>query len=247
MEPKSSRCPAGPKSPLPQGQSLPIIGAVKLLLRLEGSPTEVAVEFCVVQKLVVPLLLGTPWIDRHALSINPKERVVKVQLDLASLPFETTLRPTPVKDGAVVRVAVSRAIPAFDEHYGVKLPELTTFMKNTVEMWHLRCGISAFWPERQNVASLMPHFGVFLRKIADAGFGPIWHSEECQVGHLGMPKSAFHRTPHLASQMPNLIFQDASREWRTRRSGNAIFWHSRVAYGTWRNDARERQIFGFGY
>ena len=105
----------GPQITAAQGQTLPIMGAVKLLLRLDGSQAEVEVACFVVQNLVVPLLLGTPWIDGHVLAINPKERIVKVQLDRLSTSFETTLSPTPVKDGAVVRVAVSRAIPAFAE------------------------------------------------------------------------------------------------------------------------------------
>jgi hypothetical protein len=44
-----------------------------------------------------------------------------------------------------------------------QIRHLQVFSKNA-EMWHLRCHILAFRPERRNVASQMPHFGVFFHK-----------------------------------------------------------------------------------
>ena len=56
-----------------QGQNVDMIGEVTLSLTVCGSQDVVAVDFVVVDALVVPALLGTPWIDKYVWSIDPPE------------------------------------------------------------------------------------------------------------------------------------------------------------------------------
>ena len=59
-----------------QGQALSVIGLSHLYLQMGDQKTLAPVEFLVVQDLVVPLLLVTPWIDTHVLSNEPRTHEV---------------------------------------------------------------------------------------------------------------------------------------------------------------------------
>jgi hypothetical protein len=62
-----------------QGQKIDMIGEFTLSLTVFGSPDVVAVDFMVVDALVVPALLGSPWIDKYVWSIDPQKRTVLLQ------------------------------------------------------------------------------------------------------------------------------------------------------------------------
>jgi hypothetical protein len=47
-----------------QGQNITMLGEVTLTMKLAGSSDTMEVDFVVVEALVVPALLGTPWINR---------------------------------------------------------------------------------------------------------------------------------------------------------------------------------------
>jgi pyruvate/2-oxoglutarate dehydrogenase complex dihydrolipoamide acyltransferase (E2) component len=77
-----------------------------------GENFETPVNFLVVSELVVPALLGTPWINSNVLRIEPrtKEVVLATSSDVpVTVPLEESLGNT------VVRVAQSISVPAFSE------------------------------------------------------------------------------------------------------------------------------------
>jgi hypothetical protein len=80
-----------------------ISGSVTLFLKVSGPAQNVAVEFLVVDTLVVPILLGTPWIDQYVSSIHPKLRTVTLQLDPNQESFEAQLRSHLVPNSSIVR------------------------------------------------------------------------------------------------------------------------------------------------
>jgi Reverse transcriptase (RNA-dependent DNA polymerase) len=105
----------GPKIAQAQGQGLAVIGRVFLMMQVEGSTSFLPVHFFVVEKLVVPLLLGTPWIDAHVLRIEPKKRVVVVSFPGSPEPLTVLLRSISTSTSCVLRVAKIRCLPAFSE------------------------------------------------------------------------------------------------------------------------------------
>jgi hypothetical protein len=64
-----------------QGQQVTIIGEVTLTMRLSGSTETVDAEFLFVEALVVPALIGTPWINRYVWRIDPPKRLGWIQVD----------------------------------------------------------------------------------------------------------------------------------------------------------------------
>jgi hypothetical protein len=68
-----------PKISAAQGQKLSILGVCHLILQIGDQKTSEPVELLVVDDLVVPLLLGTPWIDTHIVQIEPRTREVLLQ------------------------------------------------------------------------------------------------------------------------------------------------------------------------
>jgi hypothetical protein len=59
-----------------QGKKLEILGVSTLLLKAGGEKFEEPVDFLVVSELVVPALLGTPWINFNVLRIEPRAKEV---------------------------------------------------------------------------------------------------------------------------------------------------------------------------
>jgi hypothetical protein len=94
------------------GQNLSIIGACPLYLHFGEKHTSDTVEILEVEELVVPLLLGSTWIDCHVTSIEPRTRVVLIEVSKGT-PLSIHL-PTSAKS-AVIRVATPRCLPDFSE------------------------------------------------------------------------------------------------------------------------------------
>ena len=63
-----------------QGQAVDVIGVVTLMTQLRGVGVSVQMEFIVVEDLVAPAVLGTPWIDQNVLFISPQRGTVLGQL-----------------------------------------------------------------------------------------------------------------------------------------------------------------------
>ena len=98
-----------------QGQPLVIRGEVTLTLRLAESPDTMEVDFLVVDVLVLPALLGTPWINRFVWSIDPPKRSVLIMIDESKEPFRCTLKSSPARQAAPVRSSHDQTLPAFSE------------------------------------------------------------------------------------------------------------------------------------
>jgi hypothetical protein len=67
-----------PKISAAQGQQLSILGVCHLILQIGDQKTSEHVEL-LVDDLVVPLLLGTRWIDANVVQIEPRTREVLLQ------------------------------------------------------------------------------------------------------------------------------------------------------------------------
>jgi hypothetical protein len=98
-----------------QGQQVTIIGEVTLTIRLSGSTETIDAEFLVVEALVVPALLGTPWINRYVWRIDPPKRLVWIQFDGDKQPFRSTLSSSPRRRQHPVRVQADKTLPPFSE------------------------------------------------------------------------------------------------------------------------------------
>jgi hypothetical protein len=57
-----------------EGRSVEILGVVTRTSTLPGTDFAKSVDLLVAEKLIVPVLLGTPWIFGHVVSISPAER-----------------------------------------------------------------------------------------------------------------------------------------------------------------------------
>jgi transposase InsO family protein len=98
-----------------EGNPMVALGSVELFANVAESSSMFKVEFYVVESLVVPALLGTPWIDRNVICIDPLRRLVSLQLEPDGAIVETSLRSRNASECKTVRVAVAQAIPAFSE------------------------------------------------------------------------------------------------------------------------------------
>jgi hypothetical protein len=85
-----------------------------LVLEVSGTGLADAVNFLVVSNLVVPALLGTPWINKNVLRIEPRTK--EVILDSRDH-GEIGIPIVETSGQSVVRVAHSTTIPAFSEMY----------------------------------------------------------------------------------------------------------------------------------
>jgi hypothetical protein len=71
-----------PRLTTAQGEALTVLGCCKLLVKIAGEVATNATEFIVVSQLVVPVLLGTPWILDHVVRIEPRIRVYRYSAPL---------------------------------------------------------------------------------------------------------------------------------------------------------------------
>jgi hypothetical protein len=99
-----------------EGQSVKLEGVVTLEVNISSTSFIVPAEFLVVDKLVVPILLGTPWISDHVLSINPVEKTVVLRREQED-PVEFRLEANHSSSSTVLRVHTPRVIPAFSESW----------------------------------------------------------------------------------------------------------------------------------
>jgi hypothetical protein len=98
-----------------QGQNITMVGEVTLTMKVAGSSDLMEVDFVVVEELVVPALLGTPWINRYIWSIDPPQRSVLIQIDKAKEPFRARLSSAPIRLGHPIRVSREQTLPPFSE------------------------------------------------------------------------------------------------------------------------------------
>jgi transposase InsO family protein len=103
-----------PKIQAAQGKSLDIIGVASLILEVGDMSLKDPVHFLVVTDLVVPALLGTPWINEHVERIEPRTK--EVVLDVGDSQ-EVCIPIVDTSQNSVVRVAHAVTIPAFSETY----------------------------------------------------------------------------------------------------------------------------------
>jgi hypothetical protein len=96
-----------------QGQSVTILGVVTLVISVPSTSLKISAEFLVVDKLVIPKLLGTPWINEHALSINPSTKTVLLSSCSQEEPMEVSLVVERASESTVLSVHAPRVIPAF--------------------------------------------------------------------------------------------------------------------------------------
>ena len=145
-----------------QGQNVKVLGEVTLTLRLEESTDTMDVEFLVVEALVVPALLGTPWINRYVWSIDPPKRSVLIHIDDSKEPFRSRLTSSPARPHHTVRVSSPQTLPPFSETW--------------VSCNSQASGLSLIRPSRRRdrliqvkngVKSLPPHRETFLCLVAN--------------------------------------------------------------------------------
>ena len=98
-----------------QGQNVDMIGEITFSLIVCGSQDVVAVDFVVVDALVIPALLGTPWIDKYVWSIDPPRRTVLLQFDEQKEPFKVQLTTAPKRMHHPLRAATDQTLPPFSE------------------------------------------------------------------------------------------------------------------------------------
>jgi Reverse transcriptase (RNA-dependent DNA polymerase) len=136
-----------------QGQKLSVHGVCHLHLQVGDQKTFEPVEFLVVDDLVVPLLLGTPWIDNHVVHIEPRTREVLLEFPGQS-PSRVPL--TQSHTSAALRVATPRCLPAFAE--------------TLVEVRTNRSGLSLLRPSRQRPGYVQVKNGIADLPVAGAKF-----------------------------------------------------------------------------
>jgi hypothetical protein len=152
-----------------QGQRLDVLGVTTLFISVGNSRDIAAVYFFVVEKLVVPVLLGTPWIDRFVRCMTPKSRTAEIQLSPGGETFEVSLRQSPTRNDAIVAVAKACAILPFSETW--------------VRVRCAKSGLSLVRPSRRrdrivaakNAVLELPAAGeTFLCLVANFSQRPVW-------------------------------------------------------------------------
>jgi hypothetical protein len=92
-----------------------ILDIVNLDVSVPSTSFYASAEFLVVDKLVISILLGTPWISEHVLSINPAIKTVLLHSSSQEEPMEARLEVDRASDSTVLKVHAPRVIPAFSE------------------------------------------------------------------------------------------------------------------------------------
>ena len=113
--PKGTRIVALQETPrltTAKGETLSALGTCDLFVNILGETSEKTTEFIVVSQLVVPVLLGTPWISDYVVRIEPRIREVHIALqpdrDLR-VPLLESSKPS------LIRVASPCVLPPFTE------------------------------------------------------------------------------------------------------------------------------------
>jgi hypothetical protein len=86
-----------------------------LSMKVAECPDPVDVDFLVVESLVVPALLGTPWIDSYVWSIDPPKRTVLLRFAENKEPFRVALTTAPKRLQHPLRVSSEQTLPPLSE------------------------------------------------------------------------------------------------------------------------------------
>jgi hypothetical protein len=98
-----------------QGARMDTMGFVSLLLTVCGTQSSISVSFLVVEKLVVPMILETPWISEHTSSINPIKKTLTMLSPSSEELTEVPLGVEHNSQSEMVRAYASHVVPAFSE------------------------------------------------------------------------------------------------------------------------------------
>ena len=154
-----------------QGQNVDMIGEVTLSLTVCGSQDVVAVDFVVVDALVVPALLGTPWIDKYVWSIDPPRRTVLLQFDEQKEPFKVQLTTAPKRMHHPLRAATDQTLPPFSETWVSCNSNATgmSLLRPSRRRDHLvqaKNGVKTLPPSRETFLCLVANFGSSPKTLA---------------------------------------------------------------------------------
>jgi transposase InsO family protein len=97
-----------------QGKQLEILGVASLVVMAGEGIFQESVQFLVVPNLVVPALLGTPWINSHVLRIEPRTKEIVLQT-ISGDPVTISLVES--SGNSVVRIAQAVTVPSFSETF----------------------------------------------------------------------------------------------------------------------------------
>jgi hypothetical protein len=98
-----------------QGQSVTILGVVTLEVSVPSTSLKIPAEFLVVRNLDIPVLLGTPWINEHVLSINQSTKTVLLSSCSQEEPMDVSSVVDRAIDSTVLSFNAPRVIGAFSE------------------------------------------------------------------------------------------------------------------------------------
>jgi transposase InsO family protein len=177
-------------------------------VQLPGCQHWLLTDFLVVDKLIVPAVLGTPWIDQQVISIFPKKKTILVHLGENMAPVEVPLKARTLFSTSVVRAAKSGAIPAFSETW--------------ISVRTNRHGLSVIQPKRnrdsllqaKNALTEVPENGQPFR-ILVANFSEFPMSiRKGQV--VGLAEAA-HSFPTLAIE--SVLQKNEESDWTDRVKG----------------------------
>ena len=132
-----------PKIAAAQENPLKVQGVASFYLGVGDQKTLEPVEVLVVEELVVPLLIGTTWIDIRVAQIEPRTREVSLEFPRCA-PSRVPLTQT--KADATIWVSKPRCLPAFTE--------------TLVEVGTARSGLSLIRPLRNRTGSVQEKNGV---------------------------------------------------------------------------------------
>ena len=154
-----------------QGQNIAMLGEVTLTMKLAGSSEMIEVDFVVVEALVVPALLGTPWINRYIWSIDPPKKSVLIQFDDAKEPFFSKLSSAPVRSSHPIRVSHEQTLPPFSEtlvkcNSRAKGLSLLRPSRRRDRMVQVKNGVKSLPQERDSFSCLVANFSDHPRTLS---------------------------------------------------------------------------------
>ena len=148
-----------------------MIGEVTLTMKIAGSSDTMEVDFVVVEALVVPALLGTPWIDRYIWSIDPPQKSVLIQIDEAKEPFRSRLSSAPNSLSHPIRVSREQTLPPFSETWvncnsSAKGLSLIRPSRRRDRMIQVKNGVKSLPHERDTFSCLVANFSDHPRTLS---------------------------------------------------------------------------------
>jgi hypothetical protein len=208
-----------------QGQQVTIIGEVKLTLRLSDSTETIDAEFLVVKALVVPALLGTPWINRYVWRIDPPKRLVWIQVDGEKQPFRSTLSSSPRRRQHPVRFEADKTLPPFSETWvSCNSPatglSLTRPSRRRDQMIQAKNGVKSLPPHCEPFVCMVanfsskPHTLVQGQVNGEADYVSLWPKGKLEkdirkeiVGEKEWETTIRQSVPHLTAEQKDRLIQ----------------------------------------